>query len=57
MASDAVQYGSSHLSTCLSKQKPNGESIPFFPSVVSLYQASLHSVAQHLWLSIGCDYL
>jgi hypothetical protein len=28
MTSDAIQYGSSHLSTYLSKQKPNGESIP-----------------------------
>ena len=28
MASDAIQYGASHLRTCLSKQKPNGESIP-----------------------------
>ena len=29
MASDAVQYGSSPHSTCLSKQKPNRESIPY----------------------------
>src|SRR5438309_8684385 len=32
MVSDAVQYGSSHLSTRPSKQKPNGESIPIATS-------------------------